>query len=369
MLVRSLDRVSMVGDDKSRYELVDLFLTKGSADVNSCDGRPLALVAAEGRAKILELLISYRPQVKSLRSALEPTMRVGDPALRMRIIELVLAGTRGDTSAIDDLKATALALAARFQHIDILELLVQSGVSIPSINAGLAEAISGGDQLFKAEGLEIIQFFLEHGAFCQAVRLFESDAIELLSTSANPAAVDMTFKGIIEHSDDWHAPDDCNIWLTELLLERGPSSETVMLALIRAIQAYVSGRSSEILIDMILGSREANVNYNKAEALKIAARAGNVSLLKKLASSGATREILTYAFADAVVVKSDEDTVLSLINALILGQNAECRPGFSAVLSGRSPPIIECLITHPESVKLVTIGTGQPYTMPPKLVV
>ncbi|KAI0890815.1 ankyrin repeat-containing domain protein [Annulohypoxylon nitens] len=362
MLIRSLDRELMAGDEKSRYELVDLLLRNGRADVNSCDGRPLALAAAGGWLKILELLISYLPQVKSLRNALEPAMRVGDPALRMQIIELVLAGSRGDTSTTNDLKAAALTLAARFRHIDILELLVQSEVPILSINDGLAEAISGGEHLFKDEqGLEIIQFFLEHGAsgplvdeaFCQAVRLFESSAIDLLSTSVNPAAVDKALKGLIEHSDDWHAPDDRNIWLIELLLGWGASGEIVMLALIKTIQAYVIGRCSEVLVDLILESEAADVNYNDAEALKIAARAGDISLLKKLATRGATREALTHAFAEVVAAELEEDTVLGLINSLILDQHPECRPDFSTVLPGRSPPIIECLIAHPESAKLV----------------
>lgn len=363
MLVRSLDGVSMVGDEQSRYELLDLLLRKGGADVNSYDGRPLALAAARGWVKILELLISCRPQVTSLRNALEPAMRVDDPGSRMHGIELILAGTKGNTSATEHLKAAGLALAARSQRLDILEHLVQSGLSTPSINAGFAEAISGGGNLFKPKGLEIIQFFLQHGvsgslvdeAFCQAVRLFESNAIQLLADSADPAAVNKALRGLIEYSDDWHAPDERNNWLVEELLELGANGEAVSFALVRAIQAYVSGRGSEVLVDTLLGSGAADVNYNNAEALKIAARAGNASLLRKLATEGATRETLTQVFAEAVAVELEEDTVLGLIDALILDQdNAEGHPDFCTVLPGRSPPIIECLIAHPESVKLVT---------------
>ncbi|KAI2603700.1 hypothetical protein GGR54DRAFT_644552 [Hypoxylon sp. NC1633] len=361
MLVRSLDSMSMVGDEQSRYELVGFLLRKGSADVNSHDGRSLALAAAEGWVKILELLISCRPQVKSLKNALEPPMKMTDPGLRMHVIDSILAGIRDNASAMEYLKATGLALAAKYQHLDILEHLVQSKLSASSINAGFAEAISAGEHLFKPEGLEIIQFFLEHGlssslvdeAFCRAVRLFESDAIDLLSNSINAAAVNNALRGLIEHSDDWHAPADRNIWLIEQLLGLGANGETLSLALVRAIQPYVSGRGSEVLIDTMLESGEADVNYNKGEALKIAAKAGDASLLRKLATNGATKETLTHVFAEAVAVKLEEDTVLSVIDALILDENAECHPDFCTVLPGRSPPIIECLIAHPESAKLV----------------
>ncbi|KAI1087791.1 ankyrin repeat-containing domain protein [Rostrohypoxylon terebratum] len=362
LLLRTLDRTLIVGDEKSRHELVDLLLKRGCADVNFCDGRPLALAAAEGWTEILELLISYAPQMKSLKNAIEPAMRVGDPVLRSQMIESVLAGGTGHASAADDLKATAFTLAARFQHLDILQLLVQSEEPLLPINAGLAEALSGGEHLFKNErGLEIIQFFLELGAsgplvekaFCQAVRLFESSAIYLLEKSINPAAVDKALLGLIEHSNDWHSLDDRNIWVVEILLEWGASGETVTLVLIRAIQAYVSGRCSEALIDMILEFELADVNYNNAESLRIAARAGNLSLLRKLATRSTTRETLTHAFSEVVAAEIEEDAVISLINALILGQDTECCPDFSAVLPGRSPPIIECLTAHPESVKLV----------------
>ncbi|XDG03871.1 hypothetical protein ABKA04_003486 [Annulohypoxylon sp. FPYF3050] len=359
MLIRSLDHASMVGDEKSRYKLVDLLLRKGCVDVNSCGGRPLELAAAEGWLKILELLISYVPEVKYLKGALEPAMRVGDPTLRMKIIESILVSSR-DTLATDNLKATAFKLAAKFQHFDIMELLIQLEVPIDYINDGLAEAISGGEHIFRDEqGLEIIKFFLEYGAsgplvdeaFCKAVRLFENCAIEMLSTSTNPDAVNKALKSLIEHTDDWHSPDDRNIWIVELLLEFGASGETVMLTLIRTIQAYVLGRCSEALVDLILDCGAADINYNKAEALKIAARAGNVSLLKKLAMRGATRETLTHAFAEVVAAEIEEEAVLSMID--VLDRDEVCRPDFSTVLPGRSPPIIECLITHPESVKLV----------------
>lgn len=359
MLLRSLDHVSMVGDEESRYKLVDLLLKKGCVDVNSCGGRPLELAAGEGWVKILELLISYVPQVKYLKGALEPAMRVVDPALRMKIIESVLAGGR-DTLATDDLKATAFKLAGKFQRLDTMELLVQSKVPINSINDGFAEAISRGDHIFRDEqGLEIIKFFLEHGAsgpvvdeaFCKAVRLFENCAIEMLSNSTNPDAVNKALKSLIEHSDDWHSSDDRNTWVVERLLEFGASGETVMLALIRAIQAYVLGRCSEVLVDTILDSGAVDINYNKAEALKIAVRAENVSLLKKLVMRGATRETMTHAFAEVVVAEIKEDAVLSMID--ILNRDEARRPDFSTVLPGRSPPIIECLITHPGSVKLV----------------
>ncbi|KAI1780337.1 hypothetical protein F4818DRAFT_395403 [Hypoxylon cercidicola] len=362
MLVRSLDSVSMAGDDQSRYELVDLLLTKGSADINSHDGRPLALAAAKGWVKILELLIHHRPQVQSLRDALKPAMRLDDPGLRKHIIESILAGAKGNTLAIEKLKATGLALAARSRHLDVLDFLAQSELSTLSINTGFAEAISGGEHLFKSEeGLNIIQFFLKHEAsgpligeaFCQAVKLFERDAIEMLSTAVDITAVNKSLRGLIEYSDDWHAPDDRNIWVVEQLLEMGADGETLSLALVRAIQAYVSGRGSETLVDTLLESEKADVNYSKAEALKVAVRAGNATLLQKLATNGATRETLTHAFAEAVAVQLEENTVLSLIDALILPKNANCLPDFCTVLPGRSPPIIECLTAHPESVKLV----------------
>ncbi|KAH8589027.1 hypothetical protein B0O99DRAFT_524007 [Bisporella sp. PMI_857] len=358
-LIQVLDAKLLKGDENSRYGLALLLLEKGGAAVDMHSGRSFALAAGEGWANILHLLIQCRPSVESLMAAFEPAMRIANPDLRKQIVGMVVDAGSSRRKFTECLNTAAVTAAAKSLRLDILEYLAKSKLSIGAILAGFAAAVLTGVQWTTPSGLEVVQFFLNHGAegpsvddaFCKAAIRCERDALELLSQSISPSTVGKALRDVVEYSRDWHLPDDRNIWLLELLLEWGAQGEPVNLALLKAVSCFVVDMASETLIDALIF--KADVNFHAGEALKIAVRGGNVTLLRKLVEGGADKESMTHAFHEAIVSPLGEDIVLGLINVLAESQDLERKVNFEAVLPNRHPPIVDCLTTHPESVNLV----------------
>jgi hypothetical protein len=190
-------------------------------------------------------------------------------------------------------------------------------------------------------------------AFCEAAMRCERDAIDLLSQSIGPEAVDRALRDITKHSRDWHLPDDRNIWLLQLLLEWGAHGKSVNCALLKAVSCFTNGTASETLLDTLLLSDAADVNFRSGEALKMAVRGGNVSLLRKLVKCRADKESMTHAFFEVIVSPLEEDIALGLIEVLAADQDPDRKVDFKAFLPNQRPPIVNCLATHPESAKLV----------------
>lgn len=361
-LVQILDEKLMPGDENARLELACVLLDEGGADVNLHKGRSLVIAVTEKWVDIFNLLIQYRPSVESLSAAMEAVMKLEDPSLRKNISATVFGAVASSISAVEVLRGVAVVSAAKFLRLDVLEFLAESEISVPTILAGFSAAVSSNGQWTSPSGLAVIQFLLDHGAtglpvddaFCQATMLFERDAVDLLGTATDLAVFNRAFRNLVAHSQDWHSPDDRNIWLIQSLLELGVNGEPVNLAFLKAVSAYCSGLATEELLDMLLDDGAADVNFQRGEALKIAIRAGNASLLIKLVSCGARKEALTHAFSEVIISPLGEDVALELIDVLTAGKEPNNRPDFKATLRNQRPLIFDCLAVHPESAKLVS---------------
>jgi hypothetical protein len=174
---------------------------------------------------------------------------------------------------------------------------------------------------------------------------------------------------MIEHSPDWHSPDDRNLWVVQLLIERGASGKPVNIAFLKALDAFTSKHASRNLLDTLLDDGAADVNFRLGEALKIAIRGGDAGLLEELASRGASRETITHAFSEVILARLEEGKLLELIKVLVDREPAT-RPDFK-----KPPPnwypIFDCLAAHPESVKLlnrlIELGCDVEAEIPTKL--
>lgn len=358
-LIQVLDRKLLEGDENALYSLVHLLLENGGAAVNVHSGRSFALSAAKGWVNILHLLIQYSPSIESLAVVFEPAMKLVNPDLRKQIVGMIFDAGSNSRTATEYLNSAAVVAAAKSLHVDTLEHLAKYKPSTSVILAGFSAATSTGLQWTTQSGLEVVQFLLDHGAegpsvddaFCDAAIRCERDALELLSQSIGEAAVLRALRAVVEHSQNWHLPDDRNIWLIELLLEWGAHGDPVNLALLKAVGCFTVRTASENLLDALIF--KADVNFQAGEALIIAVRDGNVSLLCKLVEHGATGESMTRAFHQALISSLAEDTVIGLINVLAEGQDQDRKVDFKAVLPSRFPPIVGCLVTHPKSANLV----------------
>ncbi|OTA85833.1 hypothetical protein M434DRAFT_82425 [Hypoxylon sp. CO27-5] len=357
-LIQVLDGKSMAGDEEARLKLAYLLLELGNANVNLHQGRSLGLAVSEGWIDIFNLLLRYRPSVDSLDTALGCAMTLNNSDSRKQILTIVL-GIVSNSSDKMHLEATAVASAAKSHRRDILEHLAQSCLSSAGIIAGIRAMISTGEEWLTPSGLGTFQFLLDHGAsgppvdeaFCHAARFMNRDAVELLSMSVDVAVFSKALEGVVSSSQEWHSPDDNNLWLVHSLLEWGACGEPVNLALVKATSAFALGSASETLIDTLL--LVADVNFQGGEALKVAIRAGNASLLEKLASSGASRDTMTQAFGEVIITRLSEDTVITLLNTIVKSSTSENTPDFKTTLPNRYPPIVDCLSTHPSSAKVV----------------
>ncbi|RYC65194.1 hypothetical protein CHU98_g1023 [Xylaria longipes] len=337
-LIRILDPKFAADDDDSRLGLVRLLLDKGGADVDFQQGTALVLAVTGGWVNILGLLIRYQPSFASLRAAVPPIMRLEDH---------------------EGLKAAAVSSAAEALRLDVLQYLAQPGLSESTILAGFSAAVSSESGWTTPSGLLVIQFLLDKGAsgppvdeaFCRATKLLARDAIGLLRDFISGGCVNQALLGMIESSPEWHYPDDRNLWLIESLLEWEACGEPVNIALLYALEAYTSTPklASKCLVDILM---VADVNFRHGEALKIAIRSGDASLLQELASLGANKETITHAFREAIIAQLEEKKVLELLK--VLGDREPgYQPDFKRVLPNRCPPIFDCLAVYPESVELV----------------
>ncbi|KAI8946237.1 hypothetical protein F4801DRAFT_583598 [Xylaria longipes] len=348
-LIRILDPKFAADDDDSRLGLVRLLLDKGGADVDFQQGTALVLAVTGGWVNILGLLIRYQPSFASLRAAVPPIMRLEDHEILVISAHLIAEG----------LKAAAVSSAAEALRLDVLQYLAQPGLSESTILAGFSAAVSSESGWTTPSGLLVIQFLLDKGAsgppvdeaFCRATKLLARDAIGLLRDFISGGCVNQALLGMIESSPEWHYPDDRNLWLIESLLEWEACGEPVNIALLYALEAYTSTPklASKCLVDILM---VADVNFRHGEALKIAIRSGDASLLQELASLGANKETITHAFREAIIAQLEEKKVLELLK--VLGDREPgYQPDFKRVLPNRCPPIFDCLAVYPESVELV----------------
>ncbi|KAI1735934.1 hypothetical protein F4680DRAFT_433574 [Xylaria scruposa] len=359
-LIRILDPKFAAGDGKFRLGLASLLLDKGGAEVNFQRGHALALAATEGWLDILSLLLRYQPSFASLKAAMPRIMGLKDYETTIETLNMVVMFGDSDPFIAEDLKAAAVSSAAEALRHDVLEYLAQSSLSESTILAGLSTTISSGDGWITPSGLPIIQFLLDQGAsgppvdeaFCRATKLIARDAIELLGDFISEGCVNTALLGLVENSPEWHSPDDRNLWLIEYLLDRNAYGEPVNSALLYALEAYISKPklASKTMLDTLL--TVADVNFRHGEALKVAIKSGDESLLKELVSRGASEDTMTHAFNEVIIARLGEKEVLKLLEVLS-DKKLGHQPDFKRVLPGRYPPIFDCLVAHPESVKLV----------------
>lgn len=362
IMIQVLNDKKMAGGEDSRLDLVYLLLRSGGANINHQGGRSLVLALAQGWIKIFRLLLQYQPSVESLKAVLEHAMTITNPDSRHQIVKTILDAGANNPVVTERLTTVAVASAARELRLDVLEQIVQSGASSSALASGFASLISKGRQWVTPPGLEVAQFLLDHGAsgvavdqaFCQAAEMAERDAFELLFTSIGPSALNSALLCVIEHSKCWCSPNSPHLWFVLRLLEWGANGESVNIALLEASKASAKGLASEALLDTLLTVGAADVNFMLGEALKVAIRAGNNTLLKKLINHNVHKETMTQAFSELVVTPLAEGMALELLEALAAETiPRESRPDFRTILSSRPPSIVSCLTAHPDSAKLV----------------
>jgi hypothetical protein len=368
VLVHVLNVTGSPTNDKAFASIAHPLCLKGKADVNVYSGMCLAASVANGWIHTSRVLCMFQPTLQSLESALEHAVTSKDPKLRLEFLELLL---RVDPSG-GSLLLSAFKAVARYLLIDVLEYLAAKLKSIPDMV--MLEAWKGvttaGRELdwTQSRGLRVIHFLLRKGAsgqavddaFCRAVSTCRREAIELLQCCVQvPSTYSRALCGLVEASSAWAT--DKNLWLPSQLLSWGCDPNSVNTALAAAVKAYVAGGGSETVIEVLLTESgvKIDVNFQRGTALRTAASAGKVSLLKMLLAAGTLqRATATQVFASVITSCLDETVILRMLDMLSehkdkKGQRVGFEVNTPIGLGHGLPPIAACLKANPGHAKLI----------------
>lgn len=375
VLVQALNVQGTPTDDQSFAAMARLLCAKGKADVNVYEGICLKASIANGWIETLGVLSMFQPNLQSLQGALEPALALTNLQLRLRFIEALL---KADPSG-GGLSLTAFKVAAGHLLLDVLKLLAAKIKVIPDLV--MLEAWKGvtaaGRELewTQPRGLQIVHFLLHRGvsgqavddAFCRAVSTGRREAIELLQCCVKvPSTYSRALCGLVEvASSTFVWATEANLWLPSQLLGWGCDANSVNTALVAAVKAHVvaGGGGLETVIEVLLTENgdggKIDLNFQHGKALRTAASAGKVSLLKMLLAAGTVqRATATQVFANVITSRLDEAVILRILDMLSeLRDRKNQRVGFEvnipAGLGQGLPPIAACLEANPGHAKLM----------------
>ncbi|KAI8187034.1 Ankyrin-2 [Colletotrichum sp. SAR 10_70] len=351
-LCRVLSRSIPPSNEDDLLRIIQLLLKKGRADVNAQKGSAVLQSLSPNRANILRLLLQHDPSLDTVALSIDATMKMDVAAARLSTLRLLVDGA--NIAKSEYLQGAAVAAASRNLALDVLKFLSEFITSPTIFSGGLSALTKDGDTWASPKGLYIIQFLLDHGAsgpkldgaMARAACLYNRDAVQLLATATDPASLEQVLSFVIAASSDWQLP--ANLWLMHSLLEWGCEGTSVNQALINAVSAHVEGHDREYLIETLLRvGRGADVNDQGGKVLQIAARRGNITLLKKLGLNNAGRLALTNAFQTLITSKMDQGTALGILDVLIAAcQRSRTRFDVEALLPDGRFPLQACIATH-----------------------
>lgn len=371
LLIKVLDKSLLLGDERSRLNLLRLLLAQGRADVNLHQGRCLAIAVAENRVQVLAMLLQSGPSIQTLCTTVKPAMNLAITEQRQAIVKMILkAGhvTSANGVAYDEeLLSSAMKAASERLLLNDIKSLTAFKPTTSMYKSSFATAISGSQKWLTPSGLEVVQFLLEGGAsgnahavsaaFSGAAKMFHHDAVDMLLHCISPQALDVALTGVVASSSAWQAPE--RLWLLQLVLEcRGEwrcTGDAADVALVEAAKTHVQEHKSEDAIDLLLCvGGKADVNFRQGEVLRVAIQAGDELLLKKLIAFGTTSATLTQAFFRIITEPLEEKKVLSLLDILFSSKNgSDGKCDVKALLPGGLSPLAGCIMAHRDSPKLV----------------
>ncbi|KAJ3959424.1 hypothetical protein N0V92_003975 [Colletotrichum tropicale] len=335
--------------DSAPIDMVLLLLRDLKGACRQCKNKGLVRAAKAG---------SHDPSLDTVALSIDATMKMDAAATRLSTLRLLVEGA--NIAKSEYLQGAAVAAASRNLALDVLKYLSEFITSPTIFSGGLSALTKDEDTWASPKGLYIIQFLLDHGAsgpkvddaMARAACLYNRDAVQLLATATDPASLEQVLSFVIAASSDWQLP--ANLWLIHSLLEWGCEGTSVNQALINAVSAHVEGHDREHLIETLLRvGRGADVNDQGGKALQIAARRGNITLLKKLSLNNAGRLALTNAFQTLITSKMDQRTALGILDVLISAcQRSRTRFDVEALLPDGRFPLQACIATHSKAEEL-----------------
>jgi hypothetical protein len=248
------------------FKLIQLFLGKGSADVNFEVGKALQLVAAAGRIDVLDEILQSNPVVDSLNAAFPYAMGIEDTTIKLAVVEKLL-----QAGAIGQVVDQALVTAAK---------LGEDGIPLVSL-------------LLRKASVDF-----ENGkAICEAIAAREFEMVQTIVT-IKPALATLTAAWVVADVVD---DDEFRFKIFQILLELGMEGDPVARAL---VIAATKGTPALELCKLLL-KYGASADYNNGEPLVSAVQCGSIDVLQLLLTVNPAKPSLAQALATAQALSGD----------------------------------------------------------------
>lgn len=248
------------------YNIIQLLVERGAADINFDDGKAIQLTAGEGRIDVLQILLRRQPNPISLNAAFSHAMGFHDASIQELMVKMLLeSGATG--RVVDEALVTA----------------VQKGV----------ERISLATLILTRASVDF-----ENGkALCEAVRIRCFELIQLLLT-VRPSydALTSAWAEAVTVNDD-----DFQFKTFQTLLGHGMKGDPVSQSL---VVAAIKGTPALDLCRLLL-QHGTSVDYNNGEALVNTIQRGHLDILAELLSAKPSQSSLESAIAAAQELKGD----------------------------------------------------------------
>ncbi|KAJ8123267.1 hypothetical protein ONZ43_g743 [Nemania bipapillata] len=365
---RGFQGATQVGNLKKRAEIFRLLLRRGvSGEVIDIQLVSAVRYGDEGR-DLVKLLLAYGASPDySDGEAVEKAVRsafLGSLELLLGIAE-VDEHSRGRQQKKPSSHTLVRGLDAcwdlnRDTRFTVIDWLFKAGKLVPSaVHSALHRAVNEHEPEER-----LIQTLLNNRASpvvnnCQTLidatlTLPASLFDELLESRVTSEDASFVFRKAFRFNDPSLWVSERGLKIATSLLEKGAEGDGVGSALVAVLkQRSAALESVTNSFTNLLLKHGADINYNRGEALQLAAGQGNAELLTILLNEKPNTEALTWAFPRIFDAPVTEDKIHELINLFTEPRDRNGRLDVMFEYPGDDPVVIRALSQYPRSIKIL----------------
>ncbi|KAI1877773.1 hypothetical protein JX265_003781 [Neoarthrinium moseri] len=249
---------------------------------------------------------------------------------------------------------------SRDVRFTVLEWIFKAGKPVPNaVHAALTKVVNEEEPEERVIQLLVANRASPTANGCQTLidatrTLSASQFTQLLESKITPEEASLAFgKAFV--------PDNSKSWLSErgleiarCLLRKGAGGDAVGSAFVAVLGVYAAnpGSVADSFVELLL-KYDADINYNRGEALQIAATQDSPGLLRRLLRENPNSEALTMAFPMIFDTDGDEDRVHESMSLFTEYHGGDNHIDTMFNHPGSEPVVIRALSRFPRSTKIL----------------